>query len=300
MPRFGAGNHESMSRRRGGPRRAGSEAQRGGVAARAQSGWGRGWGGREFGCGRTQRRCAGVIDAAGLAHGEMGEDCLDDRASSMTERHFRGVSMHAMTRNVRPHTPQCSTSMWKTRLSRCIQLMGAGRKDNTHWRMGCSSSTCSTRRAAVSAIRRAQQLWTESPALATERHQLLMPAGIGLHAQESVFEAPAFQVRLELVVDELGGVRLLRLRAVAETAESARRQGRGGGSAPGGDVRTWVRRRAEPEPCWWPPFVRGQGCGAQDADRLRSGDRELRAKRCRTQSRRSCARHSRTVDARYE
>ena len=81
MPRFGAGNHESMSRRRGGPRGAGSEAQRGGVAARAQSGWGRGWGGREFGCGRTQRRCAGVIDAAGLAHGEMGEDCLDDRAA---------------------------------------------------------------------------------------------------------------------------------------------------------------------------------------------------------------------------
>ena len=127
MPRFGAGNHESMSRRRGGPRGAGSEAQRGGVAARAQSGWGRGWGGREFGCGRTQRRCAGVIDAAGLAHGEMGEDCLDDRASSLRERHFRGVSMHAMTRNVPPHTPQCSTSMWKTRLSRCIQLMGAGR-----------------------------------------------------------------------------------------------------------------------------------------------------------------------------
>ena len=38
-----------------------------------------------------------------------------------------GVSMHAMTRNVAPHTPQCSMSTWKTRLSRCIQLMGAGR-----------------------------------------------------------------------------------------------------------------------------------------------------------------------------
>ena len=45
---------------------------------------------------------------------------------------------------------------------------------------------------------------TESPALATERHQLLMPAGIALHAQESVFEAPAFQVRLELFDDEVG------------------------------------------------------------------------------------------------
>ena len=37
-----------------------------------------------------------------------------------------GISMHAMTRNVPPHTPQCSMWMWKTRLSRCIQLMGAG------------------------------------------------------------------------------------------------------------------------------------------------------------------------------
>ena len=35
-----------------------------------------------------------------------------------------GVSMQAMTRNVPPHTPQCSMSMWKTRLRRCIQLMG--------------------------------------------------------------------------------------------------------------------------------------------------------------------------------
>ena len=35
--------------------------------------------------------------------------------------------MHAMTRNVPPHTPQRSMSMWKTRLSRCIQLMGARR-----------------------------------------------------------------------------------------------------------------------------------------------------------------------------
>ena len=46
--------------------------------------------------------------------------------------------------------------------------------------------------------------WTESPALATERHQLLMLAGIALDAQESVFEAPAFQVRLELFFDEVG------------------------------------------------------------------------------------------------
>ena len=34
----------------------------------------------------------------------MNEDPLDDLASSLRERHFRGVSMHAMTRNVPPHT----------------------------------------------------------------------------------------------------------------------------------------------------------------------------------------------------
>ena len=45
---------------------------------------------------------------------------------------------------------------------------------------------------------------TEAAALATERHQLLMPAGIAFDAQESVFEAPALQVRLELFDDEAG------------------------------------------------------------------------------------------------
>ena len=66
----------------------------GAVSQRGRSpGWGRGWGSREFGCGRTQRRCAGVIDAAGLSQGETGEDSLDDQASSLCERHFRGVSM---------------------------------------------------------------------------------------------------------------------------------------------------------------------------------------------------------------
>ena len=45
---------------------------------------------------------------------------------------------------------------------------------------------------------------TEAAAFATEPNQFLMPAGIELDAQESVFEAPAFQVRLELFFDELG------------------------------------------------------------------------------------------------
>ena len=53
-------------------------------------------------------------------------------------------------------------------------------------------------------MRRAPQLGLKAPAFATERHQLFMPAGIALDAQESVFEAPAFQERLELFFDELG------------------------------------------------------------------------------------------------
>ena len=50
----------------------------------------------------TERRCAGVVDGAGLAGGEMSEDPLDDLASSLRERHFRGVSMQAM-----PHRQDC-------------------------------------------------------------------------------------------------------------------------------------------------------------------------------------------------
>ena len=56
------------------------EARRNGavVHRRAQSGQGRRWGGRGLGLRRMERRCAGVVDAAGVAGGEMGEDCLDD------------------------------------------------------------------------------------------------------------------------------------------------------------------------------------------------------------------------------
>ena len=57
------------------------EARRSGAVAplRAQSVRRRGWGDGEFGCGRTQRRSAGVVvDGAGVARGEMGEDFLDD------------------------------------------------------------------------------------------------------------------------------------------------------------------------------------------------------------------------------
>ena len=38
----------------------------------------------------------------------------------------------------------------------------------------------------------------------TENGRVVVPAGLALDAQEFVFEAPAFQVRLELFFDELG------------------------------------------------------------------------------------------------
>ena len=63
--------------------RGAQESRRNGavVHPRAQSGQRRGRGGREFGSARTQRRCAGVVAAGGVARGEMGEDSLDDLGS---------------------------------------------------------------------------------------------------------------------------------------------------------------------------------------------------------------------------
>ena len=48
------------------------------VHPRAQSGQGRRWGGRGLRFRRMERRYAGVVDAAGVARGEMGEGLLDD------------------------------------------------------------------------------------------------------------------------------------------------------------------------------------------------------------------------------
>ena len=60
--------------------RGAQEARRNGavVHPRAQSRQRRGWGGRGLRLRRMERRCAGVVDAAGVALGEMGEDSLDD------------------------------------------------------------------------------------------------------------------------------------------------------------------------------------------------------------------------------
>ena len=123
MLRFGAGNHESMSRRRGGSRGAGSEAQRGRDAARAQSGWGRGWGGWEFRAGRTQRRCAGVIGAAGLARGEMGEDSLDDLGRLDARDDAQCAAAHATVFDVR-RLARGSASLCRSRASRPVKPCG--------------------------------------------------------------------------------------------------------------------------------------------------------------------------------
>ena len=70
------------------------------------------------------------VSAWGLAGAAGGNIALKREGGRTMETGLSmttGVSMHAMTRNVPPHTPQCSMSMRKTRLSRCIQLMGARR-----------------------------------------------------------------------------------------------------------------------------------------------------------------------------
>ena len=90
-----------MSGRRCGPRGTGIEAQRGcgapAGAVRTASGMGRPGvrGGREFGSGRTQRRCAGVVAAGGVARGEMGEDSLDDLGSLDARDDTQCAATHA-------------------------------------------------------------------------------------------------------------------------------------------------------------------------------------------------------------
>ena len=119
-----------------------------------------------------------------------------------------------------------------------------------------------------------------APALATERHELLMPAGIALDAQESVIEAPALQVRLRLFDDEMGERDAFGIEALEKPREVLFDEG-----VEGGLLRavTFVRE------CVTGQSQSGAGAidcprswgGAQDADWLRSGHGELRAKWCR-------------------
>ena len=46
--------------------------------------------------------------------------------------------------------------------------------------------------------------WAEATAFAGERHQVFVPAGITLDAQEPVLEQAALQVVVELLFDERG------------------------------------------------------------------------------------------------
>ena len=79
-----------------------------------------------------------------------------------------------------------------------------------------------------SAMRRAPQLGLKSPALATERHQLLIPAGIALDPEESLFEAPAFQARFARRSREPRSTGTRRSR---KTSTSSRRSGATGSAA---------------------------------------------------------------------
>ena len=65
-----------------------------------------------------ERWCAGVIDAAGLARGEMGEGLLDE---------FGRFDVRDDAQRTAPHATVFDVDVGKTRLSRCIQLMGARR-----------------------------------------------------------------------------------------------------------------------------------------------------------------------------
>ena len=66
---------------------------------------------------RMERRCAGVVDAAGVAGGEMGEDSLDDVGGLDARDDAQCAATHATVFDVDVEDS----------LDRCIQLMGAGR-----------------------------------------------------------------------------------------------------------------------------------------------------------------------------
>ena len=73
------------------------EARRNGavVHPRAQSGQGRRGVGRGLGERRMERRCAGAVDALGVAGGEMGEDSLDEFGRFDARDDARRTATHA-------------------------------------------------------------------------------------------------------------------------------------------------------------------------------------------------------------
>ena len=215
----------------------GTEAQGAVVHPWAQSGQGRGWGGRGFGCGRTQRRCAGVVVAAGAGGGEMGEDLLDDLGSLDARDDTQRSATHPTVFDVdvedsieAPHPAHGRTTrpmglaggllgrvgdnaaaMLEVRGEHAVVSgeMGAGawheggeagdEVDGVEHDMGRSVTEGVLEPIHdLCAVIDREAFVRDSGALATERHQLLVLAGIALDAQESVFEAPALQGRLEL------------------------------------------------------------------------------------------------------
>ena len=66
---------------------------------------------------RIERRCAGVVDAVGVARGEMGEDFLDELGGFDARDDAQRTATQATVFDV---------DVGKTPLSRCIQRMDAG------------------------------------------------------------------------------------------------------------------------------------------------------------------------------
>ena len=112
-----------------------------------------------------------------------------------------GVSTQAMTRNVPPHTPQCSMSMWKTRLRRCIQLMG----EEAHGVRGHSMSPVGDDVVAVFDVR-GEHAVVSGEVSAGARHEG-GEAGDKVHRVEHEpggEEAEAFQCEAAELVEHLG------------------------------------------------------------------------------------------------
>ena len=145
MVRFRAGKHEGMSGRRWRAKGTGGEAQRScGAPAggRGQDKVGNGEAGGWACGGWSGGARGGLMPPVSRAARWVRIFSMSERAR-VASGTSRGVSMHAMTRNVPPHAPQCSMSMWKTRPSRCIQRMGAGRDAPRDVRSTARGGRCS-------------------------------------------------------------------------------------------------------------------------------------------------------------
>jgi hypothetical protein len=76
--------------------------------------------------------------------------------------------------------------------------------ESTHCRSGRSDNTSSANSAAVSAMRRLPQEGQNPALLAAERHQFLCMTLLATHSQETFLQSSALEIRLELLLYEIG------------------------------------------------------------------------------------------------